>query len=309
MAYEFGILRLDVSPEADAHNSSWLGPQTLGIEVTSVPLAVRCGLGNIDPQHSGQMNSSAIEDALTYALPPDGSRLVTIRPDKDSLGAMAVLLIRLFGMESKLDKMLISWTGALDRHGFREARSLLPDLAEQFPNSEATDALNVIARHKSWRSTEERVRDTARILTGQMSRLEMQRIASLYKRSHESFEVEMYGKIAVIEAEGKYQEARNWGNSRYDVALIHDPKYETDEGSCPRWSIVRRSPAFDLAKFTMLVNATEAARRNLLLEDLHHKGFSWGGNANITSSPAGKGRSSVLRKEEVIEAALACAGS
>ena len=37
--------------QAQAANAPWLGPDTLGIEVTEPELAGQCGLGNIDPQH------------------------------------------------------------------------------------------------------------------------------------------------------------------------------------------------------------------------------------------------------------------
>jgi hypothetical protein len=78
---------------------------TLGVEVTDGPLAGRCGLGNIDPQHgfgSGAARS-AIEEALTWPLPPPGATLVTLRPDADALGAMAVLNIRAYDLHESRD--------------------------------------------------------------------------------------------------------------------------------------------------------------------------------------------------------------
>ncbi len=67
----------------------------LGIEVTIAALAERCNLGNIDPQHTGgDASVAAIEVALTAELPPKDATLVTVRPDLDSVGAMAVLNIR-----------------------------------------------------------------------------------------------------------------------------------------------------------------------------------------------------------------------
>lgn len=80
---------------------------TLGIEVTSPKVAAMCDLGNIDPQH-GQLRMpggdgayidaidarAACDAALVWPLPPDGTVLVTERPDLDSLAAMAVLELR-----------------------------------------------------------------------------------------------------------------------------------------------------------------------------------------------------------------------
>lgn len=67
-------------------------------------LAKRCSR-NLDPQHSGAIAygglepPAAIEVALTTELPPHASKLVTIRPDLDSIGAMAVLALRALGFD------------------------------------------------------------------------------------------------------------------------------------------------------------------------------------------------------------------
>lgn len=74
--------------------------KTLGIEATRPDTIQRCGLGNIDEQHRpGGDGRAAIEVALAYPLPADGTCLVTDRPDLDSVGAMAVLSLRLLGVE------------------------------------------------------------------------------------------------------------------------------------------------------------------------------------------------------------------
>jgi hypothetical protein len=66
----------------------------LGVEMTDAALADRCARGNLDPQHGPQAAVgalAAVEAALDFALPPRGTPLVTIRPDCDAVGAMAVL--------------------------------------------------------------------------------------------------------------------------------------------------------------------------------------------------------------------------
>lgn len=84
--------------------------RTLGIEVTDPAVAAMCGLGNIDPQHgqhrplptwaAPRAGSAAIDfAALGYSAMPDpGASLVTSRPDVDSIGAMAVLVLRALGL-------------------------------------------------------------------------------------------------------------------------------------------------------------------------------------------------------------------
>jgi len=92
--YKFGILDPRNLPEAKSHNDSLLGEETLGIEVSVPALAQRCGLGNIDPQHSENSQRAAVESSLTHPLPPPGSTLVTVRADLDSVASMAVLELR-----------------------------------------------------------------------------------------------------------------------------------------------------------------------------------------------------------------------
>ena len=105
-AYTYGLL--DPRAGADDENLSLLGATTLGIEVTVPELAYRCGLGNIDPQHGGgtgvgATGAAAIEACLTVTPPPAGSTLVTVRPDLDAFGAMALLALRRAGHEPRPD--------------------------------------------------------------------------------------------------------------------------------------------------------------------------------------------------------------
>lgn len=92
--YKFGVLDPRNVPEAKGHNDSLLGDDTLGIEVSVPALAQRCGLGNIDPQHSENSQRAAVENSLTHPLPRPGATLVTVRADLDSVASMAVLELR-----------------------------------------------------------------------------------------------------------------------------------------------------------------------------------------------------------------------
>ena len=119
--YVYGVLRPTRFPEAEAHNALWLGARTLGVEVTEVDLARRCGLGNIDPQHSGgDVWHAAIEIAIDWQPPPAGAKLVTLRKDADAVGAMAVLTARAAGETFAPDaRARIELVAAADRfdHG------------------------------------------------------------------------------------------------------------------------------------------------------------------------------------------------
>lgn len=134
--YRFATLWPVRHPRA-AENVAFLGPRTLGIEVTEPELAAACGLGNIDPQHSpaAKVNLSAIEAALVAPLPPDGATLVTIRPDADAFGAMAVLLLRRKGLFQRGWPMrrirAIGRADRFDHGGWQEWRAHHPELASK----------------------------------------------------------------------------------------------------------------------------------------------------------------------------------
>lgn len=91
------------TPAAAELNDAVLGNRVLGIEVTIPALAVRCELGNIDPQHTeGRADRAAIEEAMEFPLGlpyglPYGAVMATIRADLDAVGAMAVILLRIRG--------------------------------------------------------------------------------------------------------------------------------------------------------------------------------------------------------------------
>ncbi len=312
MTYYYGVLRTDVSPQAASHNDQLLGNWTLGLEVTDKVLAERCGLGNIDPQHTvgGQGISSAIEAALSCALPPDGASLVTIRPDKDSFGAMAVLTLRAEGNEKKIDLHLVSWLGAMDSMGFENARRELPELHEAVGDSrEITTAIQVITRSPQldW-TIERRIEAISSILTGEMPQEKITRLATLRPRpSSGDYEVEMFGsRVAFITAPGDYHKARDWGNRRYPVAVVFDPEYRDETQSrdssepYPRWTLVRQMGCFDRKGFEEAINRAEAESRKVSLINLTEMGNRWGGPPNIVTSPKGQGHETTLSADAIL---------
>lgn len=165
--YSFALLNPAKGPHAP-ENAAFLGATTLGVEVTAEAFVPLCGLGNIDPQHgpgsaSGQ---AAIEAALDWPLPPEGSCLVTIRADADALGAMAVLLLRAEGRQLSAEVRarisdIARWDG-LRLGSWQAWRGLHPPL---FRPAMAVDlmgkplelkAVDALVRMDSW-SVEQRV--------------------------------------------------------------------------------------------------------------------------------------------------------
>lgn len=125
--YNYAVLDPRNIPAAPANDKVFESPVgVLGLEVTLPALAARCMLGNIDAQHTGGYQglpaldpmwarndaayegddkwrfTTAIQLATTCALPPVAATLATIRPDLDSVGAMAVLSLRAKGAQTAL---------------------------------------------------------------------------------------------------------------------------------------------------------------------------------------------------------------
>ncbi len=291
MAYDVGLLITNVL-EAEANNESLLGPDTLGIEVTHNGFARQCELGNIDPQHGEHSRSlsSAIEEALVWPLPPDGSRLVTIRLDKDAIGAMAVLCIRLEGGEDKIDRCMVSWIGAIDRHGFMGAVKNHPELAKLFKTSKEIFAMDYIIHQAKEYSLAKRVDMIAQILCHEMSQKEIEELTLRLRPKKQvdfSQRVVLYGEVAFIESFGEYHNARTWGSKRYKVTVVYDLNFE-------RFTVIRQTGCFDKVRFDNEINRLEAEYRGMTIGELHGFNLDWGGNANITSSPEGEGRKSRL---------------
>jgi len=133
--YQHGLLDPRPTEAAERANAALLGAKTLGIEVTEARLTARCGLGNIDPQHSPDGGAiAAVEAALGWPLPSAGAVLVTIRPDADAYGAMAVLGLRADGigpdMPARTRIALIAREDRFDRGGWPGPRALPESAAE-----------------------------------------------------------------------------------------------------------------------------------------------------------------------------------
>lgn len=299
--YEYGLLKLSTSKEVERQNDYWLGPDTLGIEVTSPILALRCGLGNIDPQHKIGGDSSAIEVAFSHkCMPPkEGSKLVTIRPDKDSIGAMAVLTLKAQGRRGSINELLVSWIGAMDRHGYKAAAELYPELRRYFHTDLEAVALNRICRtSEPWPLLEDKVFQVGRILCGEMPLEELKGLYSMRQRQTHRFSAKMVGDIALVLTKSNAEQARDWANGHFRVAVILD-SYHGPTGD-RRFSIIRRPGNLDRWGCEESLNKAEAGARRLSLAELREKDLCWGGNVNILSSPAGTGRATKLSKRTVL---------
>lgn len=261
--------------------SPYLGPHTLGIEVTRSEFSRLCGLGNINDQHIKKDGPAAITASLTLPLPPDGTFLVTNREDKDALGAMAILSLRLEGEGDKIDRWMVAWIDAVDTYGLRGACREFPELKEHFWNSKEMLAMDAIVHNESgfW-TLGEKVYLMTRLLCHEVSDGEIQAILEK-KQKTEKFDfskvVEKYGDVAFIPAPGMYRQARSWGSENFPVTVVSDPLSQ-------RTTIIRQRGVFDRYGVEEALNRADAEKRGVTVGELLERDWGWGGNSAIVSS-------------------------
>lgn len=287
-ARKFFFAQLD--PRQGASNPEF----NLGVEVT-VPRLLPHGVANLD--HHGQgatmATPAAIEQALTCELPADGAVVATIRPDADSVGAMAVLANR--GANRRCDERLVAAIAAVDKHGplavgFEDLRPLTMAIARK-----AAAAKVPLAERVAW---------VADLLAGD-SASHSEEIAALNREREEEFaqalrcsavELVADGKVAVVESTNRF--ATEIGYQRgAPIVVAYNPSMLVDfrdpsKGTYRKFTVCRYNEfvPFDLTMIRDELNELETARCD--------DGLTWGGQANIIGSP--QGRSSELTKEEVV---------
>lgn len=287
-ASKFSFIQLDPRPGASNPEFS------LGIEVT-VPRLLPSGVANLD--HHGQgatmATPAAVEQALTCELPVDGAVVATIRPDADSVGAMAVLANR--GANRRCDERLVAAIAAVDKHGplatgFEDLRPLTVAIARK-----AAAAKVPLPERVAW---------IADLLAGD-SASHSEEIAALNREREAEFaqalqfgsvELAASGKVAVVESTHRYATEIGYQQGA-PIVVAYNPRMPVDfrdpaKGTYRKFTVCRYNEfvPVDLAEIKDELNELETARCD--------DGLTWGGQMNIIGSP--QGRSSALTKEEVV---------
>ena len=286
-ARRFSFVQLD--PRPGASNPEF----NLGIEVT-VPRLLPAGVTNLDHHGRGatMATPTAVEQALTCELPVDGAVIATVRPDADSVGAMAVLANR--GANRRCDKRLVAAIAAVDKHGplatgFEDLRPLTVAIARKAAMAKIP--------------LQERVAWVADLLAGD-SASHSEEITALNREREEEFakalqcstvELVAGGKVAVVESTHRY--ATEIGYQKAQIVVAYNPRMLVDfrdpsKGTYKKYTVCRYNEfvPFDLTMIKDELNELETARCD--------DGLTWGGQVNIIGSP--QGRSSALTKEEVV---------
>ena len=300
-AYTYGLL--DLRAGAAGENLPLLGAATLGIEVTVPELARRCGLGNIDPQHGGgagvgASRATAIEACLTAAPPPAGATLVTVRPDLDAFGAMALLTFRRAGgkpgpdMRARIDR--IARADRFDHGPWPGPRPLPPTLDDFASITHQDPALVAVigAMFDRDLTARDRVDLAARWLeTGAEpggyrerwtahARVLLDGLAS----GAVAVEARAGGRIALVTS--RLPGSLRLGYSRAPVVVAHDPGGAPDaDPPAPRRVVVAQyAPGY--------------VGLSGLRDALARQEPGWGGSSTLLGSP--QGRACGLGAEEIV---------
>jgi hypothetical protein len=298
--YRFGLLQPAPRDEAQHRsNDALLGANTLGIEVTVPALAARCGLGNIDPQHSaGGDGRAAIEACLDHApLPPEGAWLVTVRPDLDALGGAALLELR--GHGHTPDAALRKRVALVARHdrfafgpwaGPRPLPRAVPAFLESEAGGPAIAPLAALAGDRLVPAAE--------------------RVDRIAQWLRDSAIPETHRRAAIVRAESLCQAVVS-GSAQFETAANGRIAMATgategllDLGYCLAPVVVAFNPAFRFqggaphAKFTIAQYREGYADLVGIAADLTALEPGWGGGRTIIGSP--QGQASLLTADTVV---------
>jgi hypothetical protein len=265
--------------------SEFDGKNVLGIEVTVPEFADKCNLGNLD--HHGENcddnTPSACEQALNIPICkiPMGSTLFTIKPDLDSVTAMAVIISRVSGRP--VDTDLVIKAGELDRLGSR------------FKNKDYR--LIAMAKKASDNSInlEDRVRWIQHLFENKIPKNEIKKVIEARMAEYDeamnegSDNIKLFGRnneIALVISTRRWAMGR--GYEKAPVVVAYNPEYvlPDNSGTIERYSVGQR---YGYSKLNMKSFISEISQ--------YEEG--WNGRTNIVGSPQYK--SSKLSPMEVVE--------
>lgn len=276
---------------------------TLGIEMTLPAYKDMCTLGNIDPQHTGgDITRAAIDEAINFPLPEKGVMFVTVRPDLDAFGSMAILSLRQKGC--KLNSDILSRVKMISES---DTFANGPWRAKSLPSSELLDLsvdknpLSAIAAEVAdfKKGVADRIKSVEKWLeTGeeneayraQVNNSELDSIKAL-----ESGDIKItqaaFGKIAMVES--SHRSGVSMGYCLAPTVIATNPKFSFN-GSKP------------IVKHTICQHELGHVDLVSVLKELNEIESGWGGSPTIIGSPQGKSSEvSVEKLSEIVGKYLA----
>jgi hypothetical protein len=354
--YTFAVLDPRNNPVAiEANEKVFAEGSVMGIEVTIPALAEKCLLGNVDPQHgnhretydngSGYMEATSScfvpgESAIEFVfrqielqnesskkgmwmgvmIPPEGSTLATIRPDLDSVGAMALLNIL---KNAEADAISGSYEHLLgcNPKGWKPSGEFMKRVqmiatADKFARGEYAGPRSLPTEENPWcegTSTAESSRPLAAIAAAIADfkvpftqRVEWMENWLLYGNEPGSYrpqvECERAGMIAALEMGIIKHEVRAGGKL---AVVVSTHRSITEIGYSLAPVIVALNPEFRFgsgephAKFTICQYSTGYVDLKSVFAELSALEASWGGSPTIGGSR--QGVNSTLTIDQVVE--------
>ena len=281
---------MDPRPQGNESNeaifASEVGP-VIGVEVTIPTLVSRCAV-NFDHHDisSTAETPSACEQMLAWVTQNWGSlgeyaeaTLVTVRPDADSVTAMAVLLAALeYGAS---EATLVTDVGRFDRLG--------PSAGKPSP------LVSAIARKSADFKTplDERVRWVAEIFAGDCKDAEIAELVSAHDReladARKASEVVVHGMVATVVSTHRFATILGYENA--PVVVAQNPEMPVDFKD-PTKGVYNK---FTVCRYDSHTPCDLPAA----LVELQTLEPGWGGRGDIFGSP--QGVSSVLTLEQVLD--------
>lgn len=290
MTTKYQFAQFDPRPQSVEVNEKIFSlGSVFGIEVTIPALAARCTLDNLDHHRPGDTHEtpSACEQAMTCELPAEGTVLATVRPDADSITAMAVLVNRAENRSSAegrpVDKDKVWAVGEFDRHGPAGEKPC------EFVTAIARKAVDFkisLAERVAWVSDllagDDKSEEIAVLIAAHDSELEAARKAS-------ELTLHADGRIAAVVSTHRF--ATNLGYENASVVVAMNPNMPVDpkdasKGTYRKFTVCR----YDSHTPCDLPSA---------LKELQALESGWGGRGEIFGSP--QGVSSTLTLEQVLE--------
>lgn len=285
MNNNIGFFQLDPRPVGAESNEKFFSEHSdvLGIEVTLPAYASKCNLGNLDhhgPDDTAETPSACMQ-AFWMNFATQITAMVTVRPDADSITAMAVIVNKMEG--HLVDESLVKEIDAFDRLG--------PAVGE------VSSVVTAIARKAcDFRlSLDERVRWVSEILAGdgkeeEVAELVSARAAEIKAAREASFlSVVDDGRMATIISTHRF--ATNLGYENATVVVAQNPEMPVDFRD-PSKGTYRK---YTICRYDSHVQCDLPAA----LKELQKLEEGWGGRGDIFGSP--QGVSSKLTFSEVVE--------
>ena len=260
----------------------------LGIEITMKSLLPE-GIINLD--HHGEKDTSktpsAVEQALTSPLPEDGTVIATIRPDADSVGAMAVLENRASGRP--VDPKLVAAIGTVNKFGpqavgFEDLRPLTVAIARK-----AADFKE---------SLDERVTWIGNILAGEIPQAEVDALVAArdgefaVAEAASKVTIVADGRIAVVESTHRF--ATELGYQKAQIVVALNPQMPVDFKDASKGTYRK----YTVCRYNEFIPVDFMGIR----EELNSVDPGWGGQVSIIGSP--QRRDSTLSLDQVIEVVI-----